>query len=44
MLERSGARNRTHLASIHIHDQYNSLDLALPCNQSMREAASLSAG
>jgi len=44
MLERSGARNRTHLASIHIHDQYNSLDLALPCNQSMREPASLSAG
>ena len=30
MLERSGARNRTHLASIHIHDQYNSLDHVLP--------------
>ena len=25
MLERSGARNRTHIASIFIHDQYNSM-------------------
>lgn len=33
MLERSGARNRTHLASIHIHDQYNSLEHALPAGQ-----------
>lgn len=33
MLERSGARNRTHLASIHIHDQYNSLDHVLPAAQ-----------
>lgn len=40
MLERSGARNRTHLASIHIHDQYNSLDHAFPVAQ----PASLSAG
>lgn len=32
MLERSGARNRTHLASIHIHDQYSDLDLVLPCS------------
>lgn len=44
MLERSGARNRTHLASIHIHDQYNSLELALPCGQAGREPAAQSVG
>jgi len=44
MLERSGARNRTHLASIHIHDQYNSLELALPCGQAGREPAAQPVG
>lgn len=30
MLERSGARNRTHLASVYIRDQYHELDTVLP--------------
>jgi DNA-binding NarL/FixJ family response regulator len=30
MLERSGARNRTHLASVFIRDQYHDLDAVLP--------------
>lgn len=41
MLERSGARNRTHLASIHIHDQYSNLDLAMPPTIGSAEGVSL---
>lgn len=44
MLERSGARNRTHLASIHIHDQYNNLDIALPCSQAARDSSPVHVG
>jgi DNA-binding NarL/FixJ family response regulator len=44
MLERSGARNRTHLASIHIHDQYNNLDSVLPHLQPAHETTALRAG
>lgn len=44
MLERSGARNRTHLASVYIRDQYRELDSAMPFENRWQNAgASLAA-
>jgi DNA-binding NarL/FixJ family response regulator len=44
MLERSGARNRTHLASVYIRDQYKELDSVMPFeNRWQNAAASLAA-
>ena len=39
MLERSGARNRTHLASVFIRDQYHELDTVLPYQLTWQEAS-----
>lgn len=40
MLERSGARNRTHLASVYIRDQYRELDTVMPFDSRWQDPTS----